>query len=65
MKVKVCILFRVTLKCCSNQVRHDMPIRWNSTFLMLESVIGFQEVFILLNDIEPNFSCFSERSELG
>lgn len=32
----------------SKQVCQDVPTRWNSTYLMLESVIGFHEAFTIL-----------------
>lgn len=45
----------------SKQVRQDVPIRWNSTYLMLKSAMGFQEAFTLLKNIDPYFdSCLSE-----
>jgi hypothetical protein len=51
----------------SKQVRQDMPIRWNSTYLMLESALGFREAFTHLNDIDPNFDSLSDEEwiELG
>lgn len=45
----------------SKQVRQDLPIRWNSTYLMLETAIGQREAFTLLSDIDPYFDCLSNE----
>lgn len=45
----------------SKQVPQDLPIRWNSTYLMLETAIGQREAFTLLSDIDPYFDCLSNE----
>ncbi|KAI5431367.1 hypothetical protein KIW84_035517 [Lathyrus oleraceus] len=45
----------------SKQVRQDLPIRWNSTYLMFETAIGQREAFTLLSDIDPYFDCLSNE----
>ena len=44
----------------SKQLRQDMPIRWNSTYLMLESDVGLKDTVFLLQDIDPHFESLSD-----
>ncbi|KAF7817627.1 zinc finger BED domain-containing protein RICESLEEPER 2-like [Senna tora] len=45
----------------SKKVCQDVPTRWNSTYLMLESALSFREAFAHLSEIDSNFkSCPSD-----
>uniref|UniRef100_A0ACD5ZWZ7 Uncharacterized protein n=1 Tax=Avena sativa TaxID=4498 RepID=A0ACD5ZWZ7_AVESA len=41
---------------CKHQPTPDVSSRWNSTFLMLESVLPFRKVFETLQQQEPNYT---------
>ena len=36
----------------------DCPTRWNSTYKMLEIVIGYEDVFCRLKQQESQYTCF-------
>jgi hypothetical protein len=40
---------------CKHQPSLDVSTRWNSTFIMLESVLPFRKVFKTLEDQEPSY----------
>lgn len=42
-------------RSCSKKLRQDMPIRWNSTYLMLENAILYQEAYIQYKLIDTDF----------
>ena len=45
----------------NKKVRQDLPMRWNSTYLMLESAISFRRAFQHLSVIDPNYKyCLSD-----
>jgi hypothetical protein len=43
------------LKLSSKKLILDVPTRWNSTYMMLSTAIGFKEVFPRYSNIEPTF----------
>ncbi|XP_031279086.1 zinc finger BED domain-containing protein RICESLEEPER 2-like [Pistacia vera] len=46
----------------SKGLRMDVPTRWNSTYLMLESALIYRHVFVHLSLIDPNYkSCHSDE----
>ncbi|KAF3648590.1 hypothetical protein FXO38_18112 [Capsicum annuum] len=40
---------------CSKKLRQDMPIRWNSTYQMIESALAYQQAYNHYDLIDPNF----------
>ena len=40
----------------TKSLRQDVPTRWNSTFLMLESALHYRKVFSHLEVVEGNFA---------
>ncbi|KAM3358357.1 hypothetical protein P3S68_021288 [Capsicum galapagoense] len=40
---------------CSKKRRQDMPIRWNSTYQMIESALAYQQAYNHYDLIDPNF----------
>lgn len=74
-KIRLCVKYirgsearKLKFKSCldqlsnvsSKQLRQDMPIRWNSSYLMLDSSIGLRDAFSLLQDIDPHFESLSD-----
>jgi hypothetical protein len=74
-KIRLCVKYirgsearKLKFKSCldqlsnvsSKQLRQDMPIRWNSSYLMLDSVVGLRDAFSLLQDIDPHFESLSD-----
>ncbi|KAF7835614.1 zinc finger BED domain-containing protein RICESLEEPER 2-like [Senna tora] len=47
----------------SKKVRQDVPTRWNSTYLMLDTALSFREAFAHLNRIDSNFKCCPSDTE--
>jgi hypothetical protein len=43
------------LKLPSKKLILDVPTRWNSTYMMLATAIGFKEVFPRYSSVEPAF----------
>ena len=44
-------------------LRQDVPTRWNSTFLMLESALFYKRAFQHLELSDSNYTCCPSRSE--
>ncbi|KAF3643877.1 hypothetical protein FXO38_20450 [Capsicum annuum] len=40
---------------CSKKLCQDMPIRWNSTYQMIESALAYQQAYNHYDLIDPNF----------
>ncbi|KAM3309163.1 hypothetical protein P3S67_010907 [Capsicum chacoense] len=40
---------------CSKKLHQDMPIRWNSTYQMIESALAYQQAYNNYDLIDPNF----------
>ncbi|KAM3376037.1 hypothetical protein P3S68_014751 [Capsicum galapagoense] len=40
---------------CSKKLHQDMPIRWNSTYQMIESALAYQQAYNHYDLINPNF----------
>ncbi|XP_060204562.1 zinc finger BED domain-containing protein DAYSLEEPER-like [Lycium barbarum] len=40
---------------CSKKLRQDMPIRWNSTYQILESALHYQQAYIHYDLVDPDF----------
>uniref|UniRef100_A0A2N9IWT7 BED-type domain-containing protein n=1 Tax=Fagus sylvatica TaxID=28930 RepID=A0A2N9IWT7_FAGSY len=46
----------------SKKVRQDVPTRWNSTYLMIETCLKYRRAFVHLSSIDSNFNtCPSEE----
>jgi hypothetical protein len=60
-KMKFASCLEQLTQVTSKQLRQDMPIRWNSSYLMLDSAIGLREAFTLLQDIDPHFDNLSDE----
>ncbi|CAN4094386.1 unnamed protein product [Withania somnifera] len=41
---------------CSKKLRQDMPIRWNSTYQMIEIALLYQQAFIHYELVDPDFT---------
>ncbi|CAK8575837.1 unnamed protein product [Lathyrus sativus] len=62
-KIKFAFCLEQLSNVTSKQVRQDLPTRWNSTYLMLETAMGQREAFTLLSDIDPYFDCCLSNEE--
>lgn len=40
---------------CSKKLRQDMPIRWNSTYQMIESALLYKQAYIHYDLVDPDF----------